>query len=284
MWYMLCGPLRDQHKMLTVTRKDFVLRKLWGGLVALSLVSALLTGCVSQTTVEVKVAEQAGNSGPAQRAQIHTERAGEYYRLGNLSVALDAGQQAVAVLPTYAPAYNMLGIIYMQLREDAKAAQAFEQALKLAPNDPETLNNFGWYVCQRQNPVEAMQYFRAALKDPLYNSPERAMHNAGVCARKAGDIATAEAQFRAALQRQPRYGPSLLELAELTFAQGRVKESEAYLIRHMQVMQASSADALLLGVRVARANGDKTAETSYLQQLRRRFPDSSQSRAAAEIR
>jgi type IV pilus assembly protein PilF len=256
----------------------------WFGRGGLSLVGVLLVACVSQTTVEVKVAEQAANSGPAQRAQIHTERAGEYYRLGNLSVALDAAQQAVAVLPTHAPAYNMLGIIYMQLREDAKAAQAFDQALKLAPNDPDTLNNYGWYVCQRQSPSQAMQYFRAALKDPLYNSPERAMHNAGVCARKAGDLATAEAQFRAALQRQPRYAPSLLELADLTFMQGRVKDAEALLIRHMQVMQASNADALLLGVRIARANGDRTAEVSYMQQLRRRFPDAPQTRAATDSR
>lgn len=258
-----------------------ILRIRCGGV---SLALVLLAGCVSQTTVEVKVAEQAGNSGPVQRAQIHTERAGEYYRLGNLSVALDAAQQAIAVLPTHAPAYNMLGIIYMQLREDAKAAQSFEQALKLAPNDSETLNNYGWYICQRQNPAQAMQYFSAALKNPLYNSPERALHNAGDCARKAGDMATAEAQFRAALQRKPQYGPSLLALAELTFSQGRVKDAESLLIRHMQVLQASSADALLLGVRIARATGDKTAEVSYAQQLRRRFPDSAQTRAATEVR
>ena len=263
---------------------EFVLKISWFGRIGLTLASVLLTACVSQTTVEIKSAEQAANSGPMQRAQIHTERAGEYYRLGNMSVALDAAQQAVAVLPTYAPAYNMLGIIYMELREDAKAAQAFEKALKLAPNDPETLNNYGWYVCQRQNPAQAMQYFSAALKDPLYNSPERAMHNAGVCARKAGDLVTAEAQFRGALQRQPLYAPSLLELADLAFSQGRIKEAEGLLIRHMQVMQASSAEALLLGVRIARANGDKTAETSYTQQLRRRFPDSPQTRAVSDAR
>ena len=52
----------------------------------------------------------------------------------------------------------------------------------------------------------------------------------------------------------------------------------------MQVMQASGADALLLGVRIARAVGDKTAEVSYMQQLRRRFPDSPQTRASAEAR
>lgn len=246
--------------------------------------SLMLAACVSQTTIEVKPAEQAASSGPAQRAQVRTELAGEYYRVGNLGAALEAAQQAAAIMPTYAPAYNMLGIIHMQLGQNPSAVQAFEQAIKLAPNDSETLNNYGWYICQRQDPRQAMPYFQAALKDPLYNSPERAMHNAGVCAAKSGDAATAEAQFRAALQRQPQYGPSLLALAELVFSQGRVREADALLVRHMQVMQASGADALLLGVRIARATGDKTAETSYVQQLRRRFPDSPQTRFATEVR
>ena len=61
-------------------------------------------------------------------------------------------------------------------------------------------------------------------------------------------------------------------------------EADALLVRHMQVMQASSADALLLGVRIARAKGDKAAEVSYVQQLRRRFPDSPQAIAATEVR
>ena len=272
-------------KRKTTIRGETVLKTALFGRIALSLVVLALSACVSQPTViDVKPAEQAGNSVPLQRAQIHTERAGEYYRLGNLTVALEAAQQAIAALSTYAPAYNMLGLVHMQLGQDLKATQAFEQALKLAPNDPDTLNNYGWFVCQRQEPAQAMQYFRAALKDPLYSSPERAMHNAGVCARKAGDLINAEGQFRAALARQPLYAPSLLGLADLAFTKGRVKEAEGYLVRHMQVMQASGADALLLGVRIARAVGDKTAEVSYMQQLRRRFPDSPQTRASAEAR
>ncbi|MEP7155745.1 MAG: type IV pilus biogenesis/stability protein PilW [Betaproteobacteria bacterium] len=254
------------------------------GRMATLLLAGALSACVSQTTIEVKPAEQAANSGPIQRAQVRTELAGEYYRVGNLGAALEAAQQATTISPVYAPAYNMLGIIHMQLGQDAKAVQAFEQAVKLAPNDSEMLNNYGWFICQRQSPKQAMPYFQAALKDPLYNSPERAMHNAGVCAAKSGDPTTAEAQFRAALVRQPQYAPTLLALAELVFSQGRVREADALLVRHMQVMQASGADALLLGVRIARATGDKAAETSYAQQLRRRFPDSPQLRFATEVR
>ncbi|MEI6737835.1 MAG: tetratricopeptide repeat protein, partial [Pseudomonadota bacterium] len=78
---------------------------------------------------------------PIQRAQIHTERSAEWFRNGRLATALEAAQQAISALSSYAPAHNMLALIYMELREDAKAQAAFEQAIRLAPGDSDALNN-----------------------------------------------------------------------------------------------------------------------------------------------
>lgn len=254
------------------------------GIVVTAMCVSLSSGCVSTTAVEVKLPEQNAKSDPLRSAQIHTERSAEYYRLGNMAVALEAARQALAAVPNYAPAHNMLGIVFMQLQDDAQAAQSFEQALRLAPNDSETLNNYGWFVCQRQNPTNAMQYFQAALKNPLYATPERALYNAGLCLKKAGDIGAAELQFRSAVQRQPLMAAALYELAAIEFGRGRAREAEGLLARHNQLIQTPSADALLLGARIARAQGDQSAESSYVQQLRRRFPDTVQSRAASDLR
>ena len=244
----------------------------------------VLSGCVSTTAVENKASDQASKSEPLARAQIHTDRAAEYYRLGNNAIALEAAKQALSAVPNHAPAYNMLGIIYMQLREDAQAAQAFEQALRLVPNDSETLNNYGWFVCQRQSPANAMQYFQTALKNPLYATPESAHYNSGLCLKKIGDVAAAEIQFRRALQRQPYMAAAMLELADIEFGRSRFKEAEGLLARHNQLVQMPTADALLLGARIARSQGDKSAESSYVQQLRRRFPDAPQTLAATAPR
>ena len=91
--------------------------------VPLSLLIAF-GGCVSSTTVENKVPDQAAKSDALYRAQIHTERAAEYYRLDKMAVALEAAEQAISANANYAPAYNMLGIIYMNLRQDAKAQRS----------------------------------------------------------------------------------------------------------------------------------------------------------------
>ncbi len=241
----------------------------------------LVAGCTTQSTVETKLPDQAAKSDALYRAQIHTQRAAEYYQLGRFPVALEAAKQAVAALPTHAPAYNMLGIVQMELGQDNEARAAYEQALKISPGDSETLNNYGWFVC-RQDPKSAMQYFVTALKNPVYATPERALYNQAVCARKMGDNALAEASLRETLRRNPQFSPAMLQLAEMQFSRGEVKAAEAMLARHNEMVSQPSLEALWLGVRVARTLRDKTAEGSYIQQLNRRFPDAKETRLAME--
>ncbi len=58
---------------------------------------------------------------------------------------------------------------------------------------------------------------------------------------------------------------------------GNLKDAEIYLNRYMRLGEPTLS-ALVLGVRIARAQGEKAAEDSMLQQLRRRFPDAPQTR------
>lgn len=240
----------------------------------------LQSACSTTTTTEQKQADMAGKTDPTQRAQIHTERAAEYYRLGLLSVALEAAKQSVAAQSSYAPAHNMLALIYMELREDSKAQASFEQAIRLAPNESDFLNNFGWFICQRQNAQRSLPYFEQAIRNPLYTTPHLALYNAGICARKAGDVKAAEVNLRASLQRAPEFAGALYELADLCYAQGRTKEADLVFARYTKSVRDPDANALLLGVRIARATGDRNGEAGYLSQLRRRFPDSVQTRDA----
>ncbi len=239
-----------------------------------------LAACSTTTTTEQKQADMPGKTDATQRAQIHTERAAEYYRLGLMSVALEAAQTAVAAQTSYAPAHSMLALIYMELREDAKAQASFEQAIRLSPGDSDTLNNFGWFLCQRISPQRSLQYFDQAVRNSLYTTPHRAYYNAGVCARKAGDNAAAEVNLRASLQRAPEFAAALYELADLAFSQGRLKEADNIFGRYSKSVRDPDANGLLLGARIARATGDRNAEAGYVSQLRRRFPDAPQTREA----
>ena len=250
---------------------------------ARSLAALALAGCVSQTTVETRSVQDAALADSRRRAEVHTSLAAEYYQRGNVTVALEETRLAIRDDPTFVPAYNMRALVFMELREDAQARAAFESALKIAPTDPEVMNNYGWFLCLRGEAARGMEYFSRVQANNFYGTPEKPLFNAGLCSRLQGNNKEAEDYLRRALVLQPNIAGALLTLAEILFERGQFKESESYLERYRRLGEPNLS-ALVLGVRLARAMGEKAAEDSLSQQLRRRFPDAPQTRDVLEGR
>jgi len=242
-----------------------------------ALASALLSGCVSQTSVETRLVQDAQTSDGRRRAEIHTSLASQYYQRGNFVVAIEETRLALKDDPRHFQALNMRALIFMELREDGQAREAFQQALELAPNDPDVMNNFGWFLCLRGERERGMEFFRRVQGDTMYTTPEKALLNAGLCARISGKNVEAEDFLRRAVVFKPDLAGALYSLAEILFEKGSFKEAENYLVRYMRLGEPTLS-ALVLGVKLARAQGERMAEDSMLQQLRRRFPDSPQTR------
>jgi len=239
--------------------------------------AALLAGCVSQTTVQTRIVTDNVAADGRRRAELHTSLAAQYYQRGNFAVALEETRLAEKDDPNYHQAYNVRALIFMELREDGQARAAFERALAIAPRDSDVLNNYGWFLCLRGERDRGMEYFARVLADSLYNTPEKALLNAGVCSRMAGKNAEAEDYLRRAVTFRPDLAGALYSLAEILFEKGNLKDAEIYLNRYMRLGEPTLS-ALVIGVRIARAQGEKAAEDSMLQQLRRRFPDAPQTR------
>lgn len=233
-------------------------------MIAASIAALLLAGCVSP-----------GGSTRAQAsAKIHTELAAVYYERAQLGVALDELRQALQAEPDYAPAYSVRGLVHMALREDKEAEADFQHSLRLDSNDSSAHNNYGWFMCQRGRERESVKQFLAALKNPLYATPEKAYLNAGLCSQKAGEMKDAEEFLRKALLLQPDMPEAQLGMAELDFANGDYAAAKSNLTRFAQRDSANlTAENLWLAVRIERKLGDKNAEDSYALQLRKRFPD-----------
>ena len=212
-------------------------------------------------------------SSPRNRARIHTELATLYYARGNMSVALEELRTAVAADPGYGTAHGVLGLVYMELRENALAEQSFGRALGYAPGDPDINHNYGWFLCQIGREREAPPYFRRALDNPLYATPARTFAAAGSCALRSGELGTAEENLQRALRIEPNLPVALLQFAQLRYRQGRHDEARRLLAQHAAVAPPS-AESLWLALRVERRLGARAAQQSYAIQLRRRFPDS----------
>ncbi len=212
------------------------------------------------------------------RARVHTELAAGYFELRNMSIALDEVKQALKAEPRYGPAYNVAGLIYAELREDRLAQENFERALSIDPLDSDANNNYGRFLCDRKREREAMKYFFAALKNPLYQARENSYVNAGMCLRRSGDIKSAEDYFLRALQVRPTQPQALYHLADIDYARGNYGQAKQY-VNRLEQLSNVTAEVLWLALRIERKLGDRNAEASYAQQLRRQFPDSKEARA-----
>ena len=193
-------------------------------------------------------------------------------------MALQETKLAIKDDPAYVQAYNMQGLVYMELREDVSARSAFDRALALDPNNAEVLNNFGWFLCTRNDTDRAMTMLKKAATDPLYPTPEKAYLSTGLCLRRMNQDAEAEQYLKRAVMARPDMVGALFNLASIAYEQGRYKDAGAYLTRYMRLVPDPPIEGLVMGVKVARGTGDKDAEQSYLQQLRRRYPDAPQTR------
>ena len=240
--------------------------------VLLVLLVLLATGCVSQSTTETGPVTENRPGDGRRRAEGHTALAGEYFSRGNFAVALAETRAAIKDDPSYYQAYNMQGLVYMELREDGPAREAFNQALRIAPNNPELLNNYGWFLCSREDPARGLEMLRRAAADNYYATPEKAWMSMGLCQRRAGRSQEAEDSLRRAVLIRPDLVGALYNLAIITHERGANLDAENYLVRYMR-LAPPSLEPLLLGVRIARAKGDKVAEDSLMQQMRRLFPD-----------
>jgi type IV pilus assembly protein PilF len=210
---------------------------------------------------------------PRNRARVHTELAAAYYSRGNLGVALEELRIAAAADPSFATAHSMFGLVYMELREQQLAEQSFQRALQLSPNDGDINHNFGWFLCQTKREPDSIKYFLQAIRNPLYATPWRSYTAAGVCSLRDNKVKDAEEFFQRALKAEPDEPSALLNLGQIRYRQGKMDEARRLVSRYNKLADAT-AESLWLALRIEHRAGERVAEQSYANQLRRRYPGS----------
>lgn len=212
---------------------------------------------------------------PRNRAKLHTELASAYFARGGMAVALEELRLAVAADSSYAPAYGLFGVVYQDLKENRLAEENFERALRLAPNDADINHNYGWFLCQTKREPESIKYFLIAIRNPLYPTPWRSYSAAGTCSLRTNNVKDAEQFFERALRLDPDDPQSLLQMGQIRYRQGNVAEARRLVTRYNRLV-TPTAESLWLAVRIERRSGERNAEMSFANQLRRRFPGSAE--------
>lgn len=217
-------------------------------------------------------------SGATASAKIHVDLGLAYYEIGGYAVALDEARIAVGFDSGYAPAYELMGLVYMAIDDMPAARDSFLRALALAPNDPAINNSYGWFQCVAGEWQDGLSRLGAAARNPYYRTPSRPYTYAGLCHLRKGDDAAAETEFRRAVQVDPANRQAIYHLAAIAYRRGAYDNAHSYMVAFHQQGEPSAA-SVWLGLRAARKVGNGDAEASYEAQLRGRFAASAEYQA-----
>jgi len=254
----------------------------------LCLAGLLLLGACANKSPEPEplggYPEQDKKASSHDRAAIHTELGVSYYEAGKMGVALEELNEAIRIDKNYASAWGARALVYLDLKEYTKAESDFKQALRVDPNNSDTKNNYGLFLCERKRGKEGIRYFLDAIQNPLYQTPDVAYKNAGLCANKMGDKKAADEYFQRALRINPNQPQALYNLASAAFLRDDYAAAKQYLDRYMRVVDSAGPEELWMGARIERRLGDRTAMMNYGNQLRRRYPSAPETKAYLEGR
>jgi type IV pilus assembly protein PilF len=204
-----------------------------------------------------------------------------YLQQGKIELAQDKLERALAQNPRDPTVHTAVALLYDRIGEDSKAEQHFRTALRMKPNDPSVQNYYGVFLCKRKRYAEGEKVLLKAAASPLYQTPEVAMSNVGVCERNAGHLDVAEQYFRKATDMKPQFAEGWLQLAEVSYQRNNYSRARDYLQRHLSLTRVS-ASALWLALRIERALGNTKQVEDYGRRLKSEFPSSEETRQLME--
>ncbi|MGD0490665.1 MAG: type IV pilus biogenesis/stability protein PilW [Steroidobacteraceae bacterium] len=243
-------------------------------LTAVFLALFVLTGCHPAPPV-YQQPDRYKKPEPAQAAVANMQMALEYMRLNDLAHARDRIERALTEAPSNPSVQETAGLVYERLEEKAKAQHAFSAAARLGKDDPAIQNSYAGFLCRNGKTAAGEKLFLEVARSPLYQTPEVALLNAGVCVGGAGDMVDAERYFNRALTIKPNMPEALLELGNIALSRGDSKDALDYVQRYLAVNPAIP-EVLLLGVRADRKLGDSTGAAVFAHRIQTEFPNSEQ--------
>ena len=169
----------------------------------------------------------------------------------------------------------MRALAYVELGRPELAERDFLEALRLAPGNPDLSNNYGWFLCGSNRASQAMSYFASAFGNRAYQTPGRALANAGVCSLKLSDVKAAENYFSRAFEYDPASLVTNVSLTRLYFDRHEFERARFHVGLAAQ-SHVLDVDSLWLAIKIERNLGNQSAESDFVAQLRRRYPSSSE--------
>jgi type IV pilus assembly protein PilF len=247
------------------------LRAAW----ALAVILASLPAACSHNPPAYNLPGRTYKKEPEKAAVANMQLAVEYMKIGQLANSRDCIEKALKEDPSNPNVQETAGLVYERLNEMSKAEHAFQAAIRLGNKDPNISNSYAGFLCRTGKTAAGEKLFLEVAHNPLYQTPEVALVNAGVCARGSGDVLDADKYFNNALALRPNMPEALLQSGNVAYDRGEAAQALAIVQRYLAVNKPTP-EILWLGFRAERKLGDPVDAAVFARRVQTEFPDSQQ--------
>ncbi len=230
----------------------------------------VLTGCAGPDA-------RTGGDGQNDPALANANLGLAYMERGENQVALDKLKKALEINPDLPQAHQYIAMVYQNLGNIGQAEKHFERAVSLDGSDGALQNNYGIFLCRQGRYKDALRHFRRSFDNDSYSDKDQAYENAGLCALRVPDNEKAEHYFRQALQINPKRPESLYQMGLLEYNSGHYLQARAFLQR-LHDESPYTPQILMLGIKVERKLGDQDTVDSYINRLKKDFPQADETK------
>jgi tetratricopeptide (TPR) repeat protein len=201
-------------------------------------------------------------------ASEQLKRGADLERAGQVSEAIAAHEQSLALNPELVQAHINLISLYGRTRQFARAEQHYRAAFQINPDLPDIYYNYGVLLAGQERWREAAQTFQQALQlNPYY---AEAHYNYGVLIEQEGKLDEAATHYRKAIENKSDYAAAHFHLGRILVNQDKLAEA----IKHLQQSLTPEDNETprfmyALGATYIRA-GDKPKGIHYLREALKR--------------
>ncbi len=231
----------------------------------------LLSGCVTERAFPKPDVKP-----PEERAQIHADLAGNYLQRGQLDVAIEEVKKSLDLDKNNKSANYIMALIQIRLKKPEESERYFKKAIAEPNPLPSAQHDYANRLCRDEKYKKAEVLYRSLLNNVLYTARARLLMNVGACFNKQEKYKEAENAMRQSLRINPNYPDALLQMAKISYRNGKPLETRGWYQRYFQIATRGGPEILYIAYQTEMTLRDKNAAASYALKLRSMYPRSSQ--------
>lgn len=232
----------------------------------------VLGGCYVSETPQ----EENPKANPKKAAENYVKLGLEYIALGKPQSAKWPLTRALELDSTSPQVNAAVAYMYQRDAEPALAEEYFKKALEYDSKYTLGRNNYGMFLYSEKRYDEALTQLKLAADDTLYDKRGAIFNNIGLVYLKLNKMAEAQAAFNKASILDGDNPDNYLSVAEMNLNNQAYDQAKANYDNYVRLKPQQDAQGLWVGIRLARALGNKADEAKYAEALKKTYSTSDQ--------